>query len=352
MRAGFANQKDTIFGKHYFLRTFGPPKRQTWLHMAKNNTSNALFWAVIIVGVFLLAGNWNRVSGWFGGKKDEAAVWQPTEKPAPAAEKPPNQPQGNRRPATETALEKQPVKHAFENRTDFAYPTGGKYAVVAHTKYTLGYAEKYEQPAWVAYRLTAEMVTGKNKRKDNFRPDPKVATGSAVPADYRGSGYDRGHLAPVADFKADAGWMDETFFMSNMSPQVHEFNAGIWEKLEAATRGWAKRYQSVYVVAGPVLRNGLPTIGKNNRVAVPEKYYKVILDMNQPKAIAFIMKNEGSQNPLRSFAVSIDEVERQTGLDFFPQLPDDLETKLESQQDMDAWSAKAPGKKAGRVSGF
>ena len=299
----------------------------------------------MIVGLFLLFGNWERISGWFKGGKDNVRLEKPPARQVPPARKPENKPQGNSRPAAET-----PIKNTFENRADFTHPTGGKYAVVTHTKYALGYAEKYEQPAWVAYRLTAEMVTGKNKRKDSFRPDPQVSTGSAVPADYRGSGYDRGHMAPVADFKQSAQWMEETFFMSNMSPQVHEFNAGIWEKLESATRGWAKRYGAVYVVAGPILRNGLPVIGKYNRVAVPEMYYKVIVDLNEPKAIAFMLKNESSQNPLRSFAVSINEVERQTGLDFFPQLPDDLENRLESQQSMDTWSVKA--QKSRRVSGF
>jgi len=303
--------------------------------MAKNNVSNAVFWAVIIVGLFLLFGNWDRVSGWFGGQGQVPPPANPSPNSTPARNKP-----ADENPPDTDHNARTPTKYPFESRADFAHPTGGKFETVAHTKYTLGYAEKYEQPAWVAYRLTAEMVTGKNKRINSFRPDPQVTTGSAVPADYRGSGYDRGHLAPVADFKQSAEWMDETFFMSNMSPQLHEFNAGIWGKLEAATRGWAKRYGAVYVVAGPMLKKGLPTIGKYNRVAVPEMYYKVILDLNEPKAIAFVFRNEGTENPLRSFATSVNEVERQTGLDFFAQLPDDLENRLETQQDMDAWSAK------------
>jgi endonuclease G len=309
--------------------------------MAKSNSSNALFWALILVGVFVLFGNWEKIADWFGKKSPSS----PTET-APATN-PSTKPETNRLPddgpGTSSSTETTAGGFEFEKLPDFAYPTTSqKLEIVKHSAYALAYAEKYEQPAWVAYRLTASMVSGSNKREDNFRPDPDVSTKSAVPEDYRGSGYDRGHLAPVADFKASAKWMDETFFMSNMSPQLHEFNAGIWEKLESKARGWARHNKTIYIVSGPILRDGLPTIGRYNKVAVPELYYKVILDIREPelKAIGFIFRNEGTKKPLQSFAMSVDEVERQTGFDFFPRLPDDLEKQLESQNDFSVWFEK------------
>jgi endonuclease G len=91
------------------------------------------------------------------------------------------------------------------------------------------------------------------KRKDNFRSDPKVKTGSAALSDYKGSGYDRGHLAPAADFKWSATAMSESFYMSNMSPQVPGFNRGIWKNIESTVRNWAVENDEIYIVTGPVL---------------------------------------------------------------------------------------------------
>ncbi len=154
-------------------------------------------------------------------------------------------------------------------------------AVIEHTGYTLLYREDHEQAAWVAYLLTAGRLRGTIVRRDNFRPDPSVPTGSATPADYRASGYDRGHLAPAADMKWSEAAMSESFLMSNMSPQAKEFNRGIWENLESRVRDWAKSDGELFIVAGPVLEPGLATIGANG-VSVPRMYYKVVLDYRHP----------------------------------------------------------------------
>lgn len=215
--------------------------------------------------------------------------------------------------------------------------------IIRHTGYTLSYNEDAEQPSWVAYELTREEVLGGGEREDSFKEDPSVITGSATLADYRKSGYDRGHMAPAADFKWSAEAMSDTFFLSNMSPQAPGFNRGIWADLEAAVRTMAYDNQSVYVVTGPVLTDGpYETIGKN-RVAVPKRYYKVILDYTEPeiKAIGFVLPNEASSEPLSAFAMSVDDVEEITGLDFYPRLPDDQEEIIESTYDISKWSLRA-----------
>jgi endonuclease G len=165
-----------------------------------------------------------------------------------------------------------------------------------------------------------------------------VYAGSATPDDYSRSGYDRGHLAPSADFRWDEQAQSESFFMSNMSPQTPAFNRGIWKHLEEQVRDWAKELDTVYVITGPVLSSGLQTIGSSN-VAVPEYYYKVILDHKESKteAIGFILRNEGSKESLADFAVSVDSVEKITGIDFFPMLPDSIETVGESKVDLAFW---------------
>lgn len=215
--------------------------------------------------------------------------------------------------------------------------------LVEHTGYTLSYNEEYEVPNYVAYELTRDEVYGGGNRKDNFRADPAISTGSATLEDYKSSGYDRGHLAPAADFKWSGEAMSDTFYLSNMAPQEGDFNRGIWSDLEATVRQFAVDNEKIYVVTGPVLTDGpYKTIGKN-KVAVPNSYYKVILDYTDPdiKAIGFLMPGVGSKEPLQSFAVSIDEVEKATNIDFFPSLPAEVEDLLESTYDTSKWNFKA-----------
>ena len=211
--------------------------------------------------------------------------------------------------------------------------------IVHHTAYTLKYDEKYEQADWVAYKLTKEMVEApKVKRANNFRSDPAVKTGSATPSDYKKSGYDRGHLAPAGDMSWNVTAMSESFYMSNMSPQVAGFNRGVWKRLEDRVRAWATGNEEIYIVTGPILKDGLSTIGKD-KVAVPNYFYKVILDYKEPelKGIGFVLPNEASKQPLTAYAVTIDSVEALTGIDFFPVLPDSLEEKIESTIQRDKW---------------
>ena len=193
--------------------------------------------------------------------------------------------------------------------------------------YAFGYSEIHEQPLWVIYKLTADELNGKRVgRTDDFRADPRVRTRSADPEDYKGTGYDRGHLAPAADMGWDKDVMSESFYMSNMSPQKPECNRGIWVELESQVRDFARREREVFIVTGPVFYSGKPvkSIGVNNRVSVPHAYYKVVYDLTPPcKMIGFIIPNSGSTKKLQDFAVTVSTVERETGLTFFSKLSAD-----------------------------
>lgn len=217
--------------------------------------------------------------------------------------------------------------------------------IIKHTGYTLSFNKTYQMADWVAYELTAEETVKVVERNDHFVPDPLLTSCTISNADYKNSGYDRGHLAPAADMEYSRQTMIESFYLSNMSPQNMSFNRGIWSKLENQVRQWAKENKAVYVVTGTVLTQGLPTIG-HGRVTVPEFFYKVILDYREPdiKGIAFIMSNQGSHEPLQQFAVIIDSVEQVTGTDFFFQLPDDQEGIIESTVDLSHWSWKTANK--------
>ncbi|MBR1850104.1 MAG: DNA/RNA non-specific endonuclease [Bacteroidales bacterium] len=210
-------------------------------------------------------------------------------------------------------------------------------ATVTHKHYTLQYSEPYEQPRWVAYMLTRDRANGQAKRTNNFREDPAVATGSATPNDYRRSGYTRGHLVPAGDMKWDTTAMSETFLMSNISPQIAEFNDGVWNRLESQVRRWARVYDTIYIVTGPLIdaRNA-DRIGPN-QVAVPYAFFKAIYAPAIDQTIAFIVDHRASDAPLAKFAVTVDSLEAVSGLDLFPALPDEQEARLEGTLCTKCW---------------
>jgi len=211
--------------------------------------------------------------------------------------------------------------------------------VLKYKGFHLSYNEQYEQASWTAYILTRRKVEqGKVYRTNNFRPDTNISTGSASLADYRNSGYDRGHLAPAGDMKWDKGAMSESFLLSNMSPQVPAFNRNIWKRLETKVRNWAVANDSIYVVTGPVLNHIEKTIGSNH-VGVPDYYFKVILDISSPayKGIAFLIKNEASGEDIIHYAISIDSLEQFLHYDFFPNQDSYSIEKVESNLDLSKW---------------
>lgn len=235
----------------------------------------------------------------------------------------------------------QPAATSFTSTSDrFYLPQELTYPVHHKKHYSLAYAEEHEQAAWVAYELNVDHLNAKKVgRSDYFKDDVSIASGSAVFADYKNSGYTKGHMVPAADRAYSIESMEETFLMSNMSPQVYHCNGGIWRELEEQVRDWARYNKSVYIVSGPVFTRGMKRIGRN-RVAVPETYFKVVLDLTEPeqKGIGFLIPNAKSEKHLRECAVSIDQIEELIDLDLFHQLmPESLENDVESKIDLAKW---------------
>lgn len=215
------------------------------------------------------------------------------------------------------------------------------YKLVKHKGFTLAFDTIHRQARWVAYVLRAERTSEKEPRTNRFYPDPNLPGRTATDADYRKSGYDRGHLAPAADMNWSAETLKESFYYSNVSPQKPEFNRGIWKKLESRVRTWAQQDSVLYVVTGPVLHDSLPRMG-SSKVSVPAYFYKSIM-VYKPgikKAIAFIMRNEGSAQNIEAFAVSVDSLEQFTGLNFFSALPDKEEEQIEKSVCLPCWNLK------------
>ena len=222
------------------------------------------------------------------------------------------------------------------------YPESTTGQVITHKHYVLSYSEEHEQAEWVAYKLTKQnLQKPRVSREKKFRQDNLINTFSAKHNDYSHSGYTRGHLAPAGDMAFNKEAMRESFFMSNISPQLKEFNGGIWRELEENVRDWAIDNDELYIVSGPILSEGhiIKKIGFNE-VSVPDLFFKIILDLKEPeqKSIAFLMPNEKSVDPIEKYTVSIDKIEEMTGINFFADfLPEELEEELEQKGDPDQW---------------
>ena len=204
--------------------------------------------------------------------------------------------------------------------------------VIDRRGFAVGFSNQHRQPLWVIYKLTAEELQAEpHKRSNRFRHDPLIPQ-SAYPKEYTHSGFDRGHLAPAADMAFSKQTMLDSFLMSNMSPQLPGFNRGVWKRLEELVRAIALKEKEIYVVTGAIF----PPVSEakylpSGSITIPKAFYKVIYDLTPPqKMIGFIIPHRSSNQPLQVFAVSVDEVEKQTGLDFFSKLQDDLEERLES----------------------
>ncbi len=225
--------------------------------------------------------------------------------------------------------------------------------VVYHLAYALVYDEHHEQAKWVAHIILPDVQRGNEGRSNDFRPDPLVKTGSAVETDYflripitdstfkyDGFGFDRGHLAPSADFRYSKRALSESYYYSNMSPQKADLNRGRWAELEDVLREYVVRNKvQLYVVSGGILKPELQKIERGtNKVSIPEAYFKVALDLDNKQAIGFIMPNKACEYPVLNYACTIDSIEQVTGIDFFAQLPKDMQEKLESAYNPKNWA--------------
>ena len=213
--------------------------------------------------------------------------------------------------------------------------------IVKHLGYTVSFNTDWLIPNWVAYELTAEEVAGVEPRGNNFVPDPMIYQSPST-EDYKNSGYDRGHMAPAADMKWSKQAMEESFYTSNICPQNHNLNAGDWKDLEEHVRAMATKYNHIYIACGPIVSANPKTIGQYSyidRIAVPDAFYKVILRQKGDSwsAIGFMMPNKAGHKPLKTYALSVEDVEMITDINFFVALPDSIEEKIENYYNLNDW---------------
>lgn len=220
-----------------------------------------------------------------------------------------------------------------------AHEEGETSQLLVRKAYTASYNKETRCPNWVAWELTAEHVDGTMARRNTYREDEEVPTPRATNQDYKGSGWSRGHMCPAGDNKWDEVAMMESNLLTNMCPQHSSLNSGVWNVIERDCRKWAKRYGQVYIVCGPIFMNQEHEKIGRNEVVVPEAFFKVILRL-QPnaKAIGYVVRNNEGTKRKDQFVNSVDQVERITGIDFFPTLPDSIENAIEAKADLREWN--------------
>lgn len=210
--------------------------------------------------------------------------------------------------------------------------------IIKKKAYIVSYNKDSKTPNWVAWHLTAEHTDGPYRRLGNFHEEEDVPVPRATLDDYRGSGWSRGHMCPAGDNKWDETAMFESFSLVNVCPQNASLNSGLWNSIEMDCRKWARRYGDIYIVCGPVFYNREHEVIGYNEVYVPEAFFKVVLCLNgKPKAMGFVVKNTDGNKKRDLYYNSIDQVERITGMDFFPALPDDIEKQVEAEVNMKEW---------------
>ena len=213
---------------------------------------------------------------------------------------------------------------------DFRYAPDAKGVLIKNTYYCLDYNVEHKQPNWVYYMLTQTHISGKASRSSSFKDCKLGDIVSAKQKDYKRSGYDKGHLCPAADMKLSNEAMKETFQMWNMSPQEPSFNRGRWSDLEALVRSYIKdETDTLFIATGAVFINNKGSIGAG-KVTVPSIFYKVIY-LPKRGGIGFLMPNQKISTQLQSWQVPIDSIQTLTGIDFFPQLPKEYQSLIESQ---------------------
>jgi endonuclease G len=227
--------------------------------------------------------------------------------------------------------------------------------LIKHSAMILSYNEEHEQANWVMHIIIPDIMEGNTSRTNDFRIDKKVSTGSSEELDYfirtmnkdstftyDGFGYDRGHLAPSADFRWSAKSLSESYFYSNMSPQKADFNQGKWAELE----GWMREYVEennthLIIYTAPILKSNLPRIERaKNKPSIPNEYVKLAFDPKNKRGIAFLMPNTKIEKPIESFALSIDSIEKITGFNFYPNLSDSIQKRIEANHTIDFWLPK------------
>lgn len=229
------------------------------------------------------------------------------------------------------------ISNKLDSLSKFSLPKDAK--LIKRSAFHSVYSTLHKQPYFVTHIIPKDILYGSYTRNDGFVMD-SLFLQTADSTDYWASGYDRGHLAPAADFRWHKEAIKESFYYTNVAPQLKEFNRGAWAKLETVVREFAIDANEVYVVTGSILNNKLPKLQQGSyQVSIPKFYYKIIYDIHPPqyKSIAFLMPNQEILFNLQKYLVSVDSIESITGFDFMSIMTDSIENKIEKIGNLNDW---------------
>jgi endonuclease G, mitochondrial len=210
--------------------------------------------------------------------------------------------------------------------------------VIHHKSYSLSYNSSYVLPSWMSYKVVKSEVNKFDKVKEKYQTDPQIHTRSSNKNDYKEGGYLMAQLACYLDLQNYPEWKEEAFYLSNIVPMKPAFYNFIWSKTEDLIRLWNAGTNGLYVICGPILADGpFPTLG-DNKLSIPKRFYKIVYDPLNQKAIGFVFTNGSTSGKLKSYSMSVDKVEKETGIDFFQSLDNELENKIESEFNVNDWN--------------
>lgn len=225
--------------------------------------------------------------------------------------------------------------------------------LICHSAFCLVYDDNHKMAKWTAHIISREIVNGVVSRTNDFRVDSLIKNGTAEEEDYfltkkdesgntiyDGFGYDRGHLAPSADFRWSEKALSESYYYSNMTPQLPEFNREIWAKIEDFLRQYIYNNptKDIYIVTAPVIKDDLKKQERSkNKISIPEYHYKIAVDLEDKKGIAFLVPQKNLGNPIEYYVVTIDTIENITNINFYPKLSEQDEKLIESESDIGKW---------------
>lgn len=220
-------------------------------------------------------------------------------------------------------------------------PEGLKSQIRDYTGFRVSFNKDRRTPNWVAWELSGARTEGPSKRSNRFWQDYSVEGCSSVD-DYRKSGFDRGHMCPAAEQKWSEEAMRDCFVFANICPQDRALNSGAWNALENKERAWAKRDSAIVIIAGPIYDRSAGERSIGNGVRVPDAFFKILAApwIDKPRGIAFVYPNMHSPGNMQTYVMTIDQVEKITGYDFFEKLPDDLENEIESKASFREWNRR------------
>lgn len=223
---------------------------------------------------------------------------------------------------------------------DVRIPDSLKSQIKDYVGFRVSFNSRNRTPNWVAWELLRSETSGASSRSNKFWTDAEIENCPST-ADYTRSGYDRGHLCPAADQKWSEQAMVDCFVMTNMTPQNHALNSGAWATLETKERAWAQRDSALVIVAGPVY-SGQDRTMIGSGVRVPGAFFKVLIApyLPEPRGIAFVYPNMSAPGNMQNYVMTIDDVEKLTGFDFFYNLPDNIENEVESKASFAEWNKR------------